>query len=264
MIQTQPFFSICIPTFNSVDLLDKLIQSLINQTFKNIEIIISDDSTNKEVCDFCKSLNDDRISYFKHKSIINPTENWNYSLKKAKGNYKILVHHDDYFSDNFTLEKIYNEYEKNGEFMVCFLSFIVENNFKKFYYGKFSIKQIFKRPEDLLYVNYFSSPSCLVLNQKVDLLYNEELKWLVDVDLYSRLFKKYFKIKLISNASMVIGMGNQRVTNTITKKDILREFYLLTQKKIYKYKLGIYFVQFMKLKVILSGYFNFKLSQISR
>jgi glycosyltransferase involved in cell wall biosynthesis len=253
MIQTQRFFSICIPTYNSVDLLDRLIQSLINQTFKNIEIIISDDSTNEEVCDYCKSLNDNRITYFKHKSVDNPTENWNYLLKKAEGNYKILVHHDDYFSDNFSLEKIYNEFENNGEFMVGFLSFIVENNFKKFYYGKFSLNQIFKHPEDLLFVNYFSSPSCLVLNQKVDLLYNEELKWLVDVDLYSRLFKKYLKIKLISNASMVIGKGNQRVTNTITRKDILREFYLLTQKKIYKYKLGIYFVQLMKLKVMLTN-----------
>ena len=79
-----------------------------------------------------------------------------------------------------------------------------------------------------------------------------------------KIFKKFNRIKFISNTSIVIGSGDERITNTILKKDILREFYFLTQKYIYKFKLGIYFVQFMKLKIILSGYFNFKLSQISR
>jgi glycosyltransferase involved in cell wall biosynthesis len=264
MMQKKPFFSICIPSYNSVDLLNKLIQSILKQTFKNIEIIISDDSTNEEVWDFYKSLNDKRVAYFKHKSLINPTENWNSALKRAKGKFRILVHHDDYFSDDFTLEKIYNESQKNGESMVYFLGFINENNFRKFYYGKFLMNQFFRRPDDLLYVNYFSSPSCLVLNQKVDLLYNEDLKWLVDVELYARLFKKYSKIKQISSASMVIGAGNQRVTNTISKKDILSEFYLLKQKWIFKFEIGIYFVQFMKFKIILLSYFNSKLTQISR
>jgi len=264
MIRIQPFFSICIPAYNSVELLNKLLQSIFKQTFTNFEIIISDDSTNKEVRDFCKTLNDDRIAYYKHKSVINPTENWNSSIKKARGKYRILVHHDDYFGDDTTLDKIYSESQKNGESMVYFLGFRNENNFRRFYYGKFLMKQIFWRPDDLLYVNYFSSPSCLVLNQKVDLFYNEELKWLVDVELYSRLFKKYSKIKLISSASMVIGAGNQRVTSTISKKDILKEFYILKQKKIFKFEIGIYFVQLMKLKIILLTYFNSKLSLISR
>ena len=260
MNQEEPFFSICIPTFNSVDLLNKLIQSVLKQTFRNIQIIISDDSTTDEVYLYCKSLNDDRIIYFKHKSVITATENWNFALKKATGKYKILVHHDDYFSNYLCLEKIHNEYLKNGEMMVYFLSFINEDKFQKFYYNKFLMTQIFKRPDDLLYVNYFSSPSCLVLNQKVDLVYNEQLKWLVDVELYVRLFKKYKQIKKISNVAMVIGGGRERITNFISKSDILKEFYFLTQKKIFKFKLGIYFVQLMKLKIILIRYFNFKLN----
>jgi len=264
MIQHQPFLSICIPSYNSVELISRSIHSILKQSFNDFEIIISDDSTNEDVFEFYNLLKDNRIKYLKHKSIINATENWNFVLKKAKGRYKMLLHHDDYFRNNLILEKIYNDFLKNGEMMVYFLNFINEDKFKKFYYNKFSMKQIFKHPDNLLYVNYFSTPSCLVLNQKVDLLYNEELKWLVDVDLYSRLFKKFNRIKFISNTSIVIGSGDERITNTILKKDILEEFYLLTQKNIYKFKLGIYFVQFMKLKIILSGYFNFKLSQISR
>ena len=75
MIRIQPFFSICIPAYNSVELLNKLLQSIFKQTFTNFEIIISDDSTNKEVRDFCKTLNDDRIAYYKHKSVINYAKN---------------------------------------------------------------------------------------------------------------------------------------------------------------------------------------------
>jgi len=258
MNQEEPFFSICIPTFNSVDLLSRLIKSILKQSFKNFEIIISDDSSNDEVFEYCKSLENNVIIYFKHKSVVTATENWNFGLKKSKGKYKMLIHHDDYFSDYLCLEKIYNEHLKNGEMMVYFMSFINENNTRKFYYNKFSIHKIFKNPDNLLYVNYFSTPSCIVLNQKVDLFYNEELKWLVDVDFYSRLFKKYSKIKLISNVCMIIGGGIERITNTITEKNILNEYYFLTKKNIFKYKLGVYFITIMKFKIILIEYFNLK------
>lgn len=262
MAQDQIFLSICIPSYNSVELINRSVQSIINQSFDNFEIIISDDSTNEDVFDFYNSLDDCRIIYYRHKSIINATENWNFALKKAKGRYKMLLHHDDYFINNFILEKFYNDFLNNGEMMVYFLKFIVEGDFNKFYYNKFSMKQIFKHPENLLYVNYFSTPSCLIVNQKVDLYYNEQLKWLVDVDFYSRLFKKFNKIKFISNTSIVIGKGDKRITNTISDKEILKEFYLLTKKKIFKFKIGNYFIEFMKFKVILIQWFKLKLTQI--
>ena len=261
MIKNQPFFSICIPSFNSVKLLSRSIKSIQKQSFNDYEIIISDDSQDENILIFYNSLKDKRINYFKHKSVINATENWNFALIKAKGKYKILLHHDDYFSNNLILEGIHNDFLNNGEMMVYFLNFINEDKFSKFYYGKFSIDQIFKYPETLVYVNYFSTPSCLVLNQKVNLLYNEKLKWLVDVDLYSRLFKKFKKIKFMADKSMFIGSGDKRITNTILKKEILEEFYLLTQKKIFRFKLGICFIQLMKFKIILFGYFKFKLKQ---
>jgi glycosyltransferase involved in cell wall biosynthesis len=263
MIVKKPFFSICIPTFNSEFLLRKLLDSILIQTYCNYEIIISDDSTNNEVYSFYKSLSDNRIVYFRHKSIISSTENWNFALKQAVGKYKILVHHDDYFYNHSVLEKIYNEDLKNGEMMIYFLNFLNEDKSHKFYYNKFSINHIFNNPEDLLYVNYFSSPSCLVLNNKVDLLYNEKLTWLVDVEFYIRLFRKYKKIKLIRNASMVIGIGagGDRITNSITKFTILKEYYLLTQKKIFKSKFGAYFINLMKLKIMSIGYIKSKLDE---
>lgn len=254
MNKINTFFSICIPTYNSVKLLDRLIKSILIQTFKNFEVIISDDSTNDNVYKYYKSLNYKNISYYKHKSKISSTENWNFAMKKAIGNYKILIHHDDFFKDNFTLEEIYKEYLSNGNMMVYFLKFINEDNFVRFYYDKFSLNYIFKKPLDLLYVNYFSTPSCVVLNNKVDIVYNENLKWLVDVDFYSRLFMSYNNIKLISNATIVIGGGDERITKTIKSKDILDEFYILTKNQIYKFKIGLFFIKLMKLKIIITHY----------
>ena len=262
MIVKEPFFSICIPSFNSEFLLRKLLDSIFIQTYCNYEIIISDDSTNNEVYSFCKSLRDKRIVYFRHKSIISSTENWNFALKQATGKYKILVHHDDCFYDHSVLDKIYNEYLKNGEMMIYFLKFLNEDKSLKFYYNQFSINYIFKNPDQLLYVNYFSSPSCLVLNNKVDLFYNEKLIWLVDVELYIRLFKKYKKIKLINSASVIIGVAPERITNSISKTVILNEFYLLTQKKIFKLKVGYYYIKLIKIKIILIGYLKCKLNTI--
>lgn len=256
MISNQVFFSICIPTYNSVYYLTKLINSVFSQTFNDFEIIISDDSTTDDVMNYCNNKNDNRISYFKHKSINSATENWNSALQNASGKYRMLVHHDDYFFDDNILADIYQNCINFGEKDAYFLGFKNENSDKKFYYSRFNFKRIQEKPSKLLFVNYLSAPSCLVIRENVKISYDINLKWLVDVEFYKRLFLNHSSIGYLPDIKMVIGGGADRITNTVSNKDIISEFLYLRERKIYNYNVSICLIKIIKIKIYIIEYFK--------
>lgn len=264
MKRNQVFFSICIPTFNSVDYLKRLLDSIFMQSFSDFEVIINDDSTSHDVMNFCEGIEDFRLNYFKHKSNYSATENWNDSLSKATGRYKILVHHDDFFFDEHVLKNIAAIHLEKGEKDAFFLGFINENKTNKFFYDQFSFQNILKYPEKLLFVNYLSAPSCLILNQTIAIGYDEKLTWLVDVELYRRLLTNYKNIEYVPQVKMVIGGGDERITNTISSKLILSEFLYLRKRKIYNYKLGLLVIKLRKIEIIIIEYVKHKLNGNSK
>jgi glycosyltransferase involved in cell wall biosynthesis len=96
-----PLVSVLIPAYNQTKYLKEALESAINQTYPNIEIIIGDDSTNNEVEEFVKTyLNSNmNITYYKNErtemdyGISNVEE----LLKKSKGEYINYLFHDDIF-----------------------------------------------------------------------------------------------------------------------------------------------------------------------
>ncbi|CZE47395.1 glycosyltransferase family 2 protein [Campylobacter geochelonis] len=90
--------SMIIPTYNRLELLKKAINSAINQTYKNIEIIVTDDSTNELSYDYCKKLavSEPRLKYFKnttHKQ--SPNGNKNNGFDNANGDFICILDDDD-------------------------------------------------------------------------------------------------------------------------------------------------------------------------
>lgn len=245
----NPFFSICIPTYNSVFFLKKLIKSLENQTFTNFEIIVSDDSTNDEVREYV-ALNGN-ISYQKRLNDGKATSNWNFALSKAKGKYKMLIHHDDYLYGDNTLESIYNDIILNRFPSIIFLGFKEESNKEKFFYRKFNFDNLLKYPNQLLYVNFLSTPSCVIMKDEVSELYDVNLKWIVDVEFYIRLITKYSNVLYLKSIKIIIGGDENKITNSITKNVILNEFYYLTKSEVFKYKIGLFYIKIKKIIIII-------------
>jgi glycosyltransferase involved in cell wall biosynthesis len=92
----RPLVTIGIPTYNRARGNLKLaLQSAIDQTYPNIEIIVSDncsdDDTESIVCEF----SDSRIRYFRQSHNIGANSNYNFCLEQAKGDYFLLLHDDD-------------------------------------------------------------------------------------------------------------------------------------------------------------------------
>src|SRR5687767_10131720 len=93
-----PKISVCVPTYNKPDFVERLLISVLNQDYKNVEVIISDDSTNNGVKRVFEEYQA-RISirYYYHQPPLKTPKNWNYALDMAQGDYVMLVHQDDWF-----------------------------------------------------------------------------------------------------------------------------------------------------------------------
>ena len=102
----QPLVSICIPTHNRLKLLKEAVKSAINQTYKNIEIIISDNSDDNLTNYYVKTIQDKRIRYHKNTSKnISAFQNVDKIAHLAKGKYISFLDSDDAWYSN-KLEKV--------------------------------------------------------------------------------------------------------------------------------------------------------------
>ena len=104
--------SIIVPMFNSEKSVSKLINSLINQTYKNIEIILIDDGSTDQTTKICKNyINDPRIKmYFQEHSGVAAARNQ--AIQIASGKYMYFCDSDDYLELNM-IEQMVNAYQKN-------------------------------------------------------------------------------------------------------------------------------------------------------
>ena len=97
-----PLVTIGIPTYNRADTyLKEAIESALNQTYPNLEIIISDNCSGDDTGLIVESFNDPRIKYYRHNKNIGANNNFNFSLQKATGIFFLLLHDDDLIDEDF-------------------------------------------------------------------------------------------------------------------------------------------------------------------
>ena len=134
-------FSIIIPIFNVEEYLERCLESIINQTYKNLEIILVNDGSTDNSLEICTTYSnkDNRIIII-NKENSGPSEARNIGIKKATGDYIIFVDSDDTIVPN-TCDFFYEHIKKNPNIdIIC-------SNYQ--YIGQKKPKQrIFNIPKD--------------------------------------------------------------------------------------------------------------------
>ncbi len=106
-------------TYNRAHMLRETIDSILNQTLKDFELIIVDNYSTDNTEEVVRSYNDKRIRYFKNKNNGLLAINRNFAIKKSKGEYIAICDDDDLWMQE-KLEKQLLEFEKDGEIgLVC-------------------------------------------------------------------------------------------------------------------------------------------------
>lgn len=103
MKKSSPIVTIAIPCYK-VAFLDKAITSALNQTWRNIEVIVVDDASPDDILSIVNRFSDDRLRYIrndKNLGSLNPALNWNRCLELAKGEFFCLLCDDDIYKPEF-------------------------------------------------------------------------------------------------------------------------------------------------------------------
>jgi glycosyltransferase involved in cell wall biosynthesis len=99
-----PQFSVIIPTFNRADLLPRAIQSVLNQSFGDFELLIVDDHSPDNTKSVVESFSDRRVRYVYHEDNKGAPATRNTGIAYAKGEYIAFLDDDDEYLPQFLLE----------------------------------------------------------------------------------------------------------------------------------------------------------------
>lgn len=100
---TNPKVSICVTFFNAERYIHRLIESCINQTYKNIELVLVDDESTDRSREIIQkyAAQDSRISYYLNEKRVGLAESELKMFRVARGDYSIMVGADDWIARNY-------------------------------------------------------------------------------------------------------------------------------------------------------------------
>lgn len=100
----QPLFTIAIPTRNRASLLRNAVASALAQTYRDTEILVSNNASTDDTSEVLKAFNDPRVRELKSDTNIGLIANWNKCIEEARGKYIVIMSDDNSLAPGF-LEK---------------------------------------------------------------------------------------------------------------------------------------------------------------
>ncbi|MEW6427166.1 MAG: glycosyltransferase family 2 protein [Thermodesulfobacteriota bacterium] len=128
IIESFPTVSIGMPVYNDSKYITAAIESLLNQTYTDFELIISDNASSDATSDICKKYSkcDNRIRYYRQSQNIGALANFQYVLTHAKGKYFMWAAGDDRRAATF-LEKSVSILEEDEKCGLVFSNYLEKN-----------------------------------------------------------------------------------------------------------------------------------------
>lgn len=136
--------SVIIPTHNRLEQLEQCINSIFNQNYKNIEIIIIDDVSTDKTQNKYKNIKDDKIVYIRNNKNLGMGLNRQKAFKIAKGEFIIFCDDDDYFIDNSYFSDAITIFKDKSIDVICSSSYIHYENDNTYQYYELNFSKKIK------------------------------------------------------------------------------------------------------------------------
>ncbi len=196
--EQTPFVSVILPTYNRASELGKAMQSVLDQTYENLELIVVSDGSTDETEQVVKGFTDPRVRFLRSEKNGGLAYARNLGIRDAK--FDLLAFHDD--DDLWKTAKLENQVREllksnlNTGFCYCEMSYIMLDGKTVHIVPRREISMVRKRgylyPE-LLRRNFVGGPTLLVRKEcfgEVG-LFDESLAIFEDWDMVVRLSKRY-------------------------------------------------------------------------
>lgn len=230
MNKTNPLVSCIIPTKNRPDLVKRAIQSVLGQSYNNIEIIVIDDSTNDETQKTLIPLGG-QIRYIKNEKSRGAPYSRNIGLNEARGDAIAFLDDDDIWLPQKTIMQL--KWLEKYPLVTC--NYITEIKRRRYFVKYPKIVSY----EDLLSFNALGSCSFVMVNSKAakDCYFDENIKAGQDWDFWLSVMKKNLTEEAANAKEYLVKYNSgdfSRISNT---NDILAAFYTLYHKRRPEYTL---------------------------
>lgn len=218
--QKNPLVSICIPTYNSARFLRESLDSIVNQTYPNKEIIISDNVSNDETEKIVKEYVEKyKVKYYRNEKNIGAEANFTRCIELANGEFIAIFHSDDLYLPDMVKKQV-EAFQKKPTIGAVFTMASLINS-KNEVIGKIKLpsklkgKYVYDFPEIFFSVlenlNFLVCPSAMVRSKiyKELVPFNEKrFKTSADLDMWLRI------LQICSIAILNEYLIEHRVSNT--------------------------------------------------
>ena len=222
--------SICIPAYSmggkGASYLSDSLEILTRQSFDDFEVVVSDQSSDTAVQDVCDQFK----SQFSIRHLWNlegkrqASANTNNAIKHAQGEVIKILFQDDYLGTDDVLKKTSQAFDTSGKWLLCGSGVsrdgvtierpMVPRLTQKLRFGK----------------NTVSSPSVLAMHRSGLQLFDEELIWLMDVDLYQRLWDRHGEPLILPETQVVNRIHDGQVSVSVTPELRRKELRYMAEK----------------------------------
>ncbi|OIR07008.1 putative glycosyltransferase EpsE [mine drainage metagenome] len=233
-------FSIVIPTYNMSKYIGESIESVLNQSYKNYEIIICDNASTDNTSDIVAKYMCDKIKYVRNEHNLGPVANFNLGINIASGDIVKFLEADDFLHRDCLsiIKKKFESYPNasmvsTGRFYIDSESIVFSAYSNK---NEELIENGYSFMRNLLYGNEFGTPSDIAIKRYVfsnvmcfDLLYGSYLN---DWDLWIRIAREYSTVLIPDKLSYVRRHSEQMgITGSLNNKDVIVNYVMI--KKLY-------------------------------
>jgi glycosyltransferase involved in cell wall biosynthesis len=221
--ENELLVSVIIPTYNRGDFLRDALKSVVNQTYKNLEILVIDDFSTEDIQSVVLEFNNDqRVNYLKNLNSKGPQGARNTGLRLASGEWIAMLDSDDVWLEKKIEVQINETKEKNGLVGIgCGFSSWDSD------FGKIMPKKIFKngfiKKRDILKENFLGGFSVFMFKKEVGIKcggFDSIMPSMQDVDFYVRLLD-FGEIYLLPETLTLQRVSNlDRITTNYYSKKV--------------------------------------------
>ncbi|WP_338768510.1 glycosyltransferase [Bernardetia sp. ABR2-2B] len=208
--------SVVMPVFNGEKFLKMAIESILNQTYTDFELVIINDGSTDKSAEIINSYQDKRIHFLENDGNKGIFYTRNRLFEEAQGKYIAILDCDDY-AEPTRLEKQVHFLDKNNEFGLVgsWITLIDdENRIKGAWQLEHRPEQI---PAKLLFFNQFAQSSVMIRKEFADLKYREEYPPTEDYDLWVRIAHKT-RVTNLAESLVKYRIHDQNISQTQKEK----------------------------------------------
>lgn len=233
--------SVIMPSYNTSQYISQSIQSVIDQTYKNWELIIVDDCSTDNTDEIVKGFDDDRIRYFKNETNSGAAISRNRALREAKGKWIAFLDSDDLWLPQKLEKQI--DFMKKNDYKFTYTDYKIQLNGKWLPYIYTGPNIVTKRK--LYNYCYFSTITVMYDREFVGLVQIEDLKKNNDYAMWFKIVEKSSCFRLPECLSCYIK--HDASISSGSKLKLIKHHYILYRKGLHKNPVESLFLTFNNL-----------------